>query len=109
MRQARLIVVAVAAGLTVAITTAGTSSADGVHYLEEVHAKVRAPMTDAQAIGLGRVACDAIRDGVNTGLSFGSARAQADKAVGWAQRDMGLSMSMADGMFLVEAAEDQLC
>ncbi|WP_207573536.1 hypothetical protein, partial [Mycolicibacterium chubuense] len=55
------------------------------------------------------VACDAIRDGVNSGLSFGSARAKADKAVGWAQQDMGLSLSMPDGMFLVEAAEHQLC
>lgn len=109
LRQAQLIVAAVATGATLAITTAGASSADDVHYLEEVYAKVRAPMTDAQAFRLGRVACDAIRDGVNAGLSFGSARAQADKAVGWAQRDMGQSLSMADGMFLVEAAEHQLC
>lgn len=78
-------------------------------FLLDLRAKVRAPLTDAQAIHLGNVACDALRAGVQNGLSFGKARHEADNAVGWAQRDLGLSLTLADGMNLVGTAEDQLC
>ncbi|ADT99858.1 DUF732 domain-containing protein [Mycolicibacterium gilvum] len=97
------------AGAGVALWTAGVATADDYMFLDEVRQKVGAPISAEHALKLGHVACDAIRDGVNSGLSFGSARAKADEAVGWAQQDMGLSMSMPDGMFLVEAAEHQLC
>ncbi len=102
-----LVTVLAAAGL--ALGTAGAASADDYAYLDEVRQKVGIPLTAAQALQLGHIACDAIRAGVNSGLSFGLARSQADDAVGVAQNQMGLSMSMPDGMFLVEAAEHQLC
>lgn len=57
----------------------------------------------------GQVACGALREGIISGLSFGSARAKADHAVSLAQSQMGLAMSMPDGIFLVEATEHQLC
>lgn len=91
------------------VVGAPIASADEGMYLDEVRQKVEAPLTDAQAFQLGQVACDAIRDGVTSGLSLGSSRAKADDAVGRAQHDLGLSLSMPDGMFLVEAAEHQLC
>jgi hypothetical protein len=75
-------------------------------YLDEVRANVDAPLTDAEALQLGNVACDAMRAGLAEGLTFGKARHQADQAVGYAQSQLGLNLSMADGMFLVEAAED---
>lgn len=95
--------------LALGLGTAGIASADDGMFLSEVREKVDYPLTDAQAFQLGHIACDAIRDGVNSGLSFGSSRAKADDAVGQAQYSMGLSLSMPDGMFLVEAAEHQLC
>ena len=99
----------VLAGVGLALGTAGVATADDYMFLDEVRQKVSAPISAEQALKLGHVACDAIRDGVNSGLSFGSARAKADEAVGWAQQNMSLSLSMPDGMFLVEAAEHQLC
>ena len=48
-------------------------------------------------------------EGINSGLSMGQSRHRADQAVGQAQNGMGLQLSMADGMFLTEAAEHQLC
>lgn len=97
------------ASVGVAISAPPPAFADENMYLTEVRKKVKASLTDAQAFRLGQVACEAIRDGVDSGLSFGSARANADRAVGRAQNQMGLSLSMPDGMFLVEAAEHQLC
>ena len=99
----------VALVLLAAVGGAPTASADEGMYLNEVRQKVKAPLTDAQALQLGQVACNAIRDGVKSGLSLGSSRAKADAAVGRAQHDLGLSLSMPDGMFLVEAAGHQLC
>ncbi len=82
-------------------------------YLDEMQAKVEAPLTDAEALQLGNVACDAMRAGVAEGLTFGEARHKADQAVGYAAQglgiDGGMGLSLADGMFLVEAAENQLC
>jgi hypothetical protein len=98
---------AIVAGMGVA--GAPAASADEGMFLDEVHQKVDYPLTDAQAFSLGHTACDAIRDGINSGLSLGKSRAKADQAVGWAQNGMGLSMDLADGMFLTEAAEHQLC
>lgn len=103
------LLLALLASVGVAMSAPGAASADEGMYLIEVRKKVKASLTDAQAFQLGHVACEAIRDGVNAGLSFGSARANADRAVGRAQNQMGLSLSMPDGMFLVEAAEGQLC
>jgi hypothetical protein len=82
-------------------------------YLDEVRAKVEAPLTEAEALQLGKVACDAMRAGLADGLTFGQARHEADQAVGYAAQqlgiDGGIGLSLADGMFLVEAAENQLC
>ncbi|MBX7451913.1 DUF732 domain-containing protein [Mycolicibacterium sp. 3033] len=99
----------VLAGAEVVLGTVGVAAADDYVFLDEVREKVGASINAEQALQLGHVACDAIREGVNSGLSFGSARAKTDEAVGWAQQDMGRSLSMPDGMFLVEAAEHQLC
>ncbi|OBF92363.1 hypothetical protein A5790_14570 [Mycobacterium sp. 852002-51152_SCH6134967] len=96
-------------GVGIAISAPAPALADEGMYLTEVRKNVKASLTDGQAFQLGQVACEAIRDGLNAGLSFGSARANADRAVGRAQNEMGLSLSMPDGMFLVEAAEHQLC
>lgn len=100
---------ALLASVGVAMSAPAPASADEDMYLTEVGEKVKASLTAAQAFQLGHVACDSIREGVNSGLSSGSARANADQAVGRAQNEMGLSLSMPDGMFLVEAAEHQLC
>lgn len=51
----------------------------------------------------------ALRAGVEKGLTFGQARNEADNAVGSASQQLGLGLTLADGMFLVEAAEHQLC
>lgn len=91
------------------VATAPQAVASVEFYLQEVRAKVDAPLTDAQAIELGNVACSALRAGLESGLTFGKSRHQADQAVGYASQRLGLSLSMPDGMFLVEAAEDQLC
>lgn len=92
-----------------AVVTAPHSVATEGIYLEEVRAKVTAPVTDTQAIQLGNIACAALRAGVEKGLTFGKARHEADQAVGYASQQLGLGLSMPDGMFLVEAAEGQLC
>ena len=97
------------AAIGVALTDALVASADEDMYLTELRQKVAYPLTDAQAFQLGQVACNALREGINSGLSMGQSRHQADQAVGQAQNGMGLQLSMADGMFLTEAAEHQLC
>lgn len=102
-----LIVLMAAAGI--ALAGAPVAAADDYMYLSEIQQKVEAPLSAEQAVQLGHVACEAIKDGVASGLSLGSSRAKADDAVGYAQQDLGLALSMPDGMFLVEAAEHQLC
>lgn len=93
----------------IAFIPAPLANANAEFYLEEVRAKVDIPLTDDQAIQLGNVACAALRAGVEKGLTFGKARNEADQAVGYASQQLGLGLSMPDGMFLVEAAEGQLC
>lgn len=108
----RLLRISGVVGIALAASIVGlvpVSSADTDLFLEEVRTKVKAPLTDTQALELGHVACNAMREGISQGLSFGKARSKADSAVGFAQRDLGLDLTMADGMFLVEAAENQLC
>ena len=82
-------------------------------YLDEVRAKVESPLTDAEALQLGNAACDAMRAGLADGLTFGQARHKADQAVGYAAQqlgiDGGMGLTLPDGIFLVEAAENQLC
>lgn len=95
--------------LLCALSTAPSAIATPDRYLEEVRARVDVALADAQALELGNIACQALRDGVESGLTFGEARHQADQAVGWASYERGLGLTQADGMFLVEAAEDQLC
>ncbi|PRC49419.1 hypothetical protein C6A85_74810 [Mycobacterium sp. ITM-2017-0098] len=92
-----------------AILAAPAAQASVEFYLAEVRDKVSTPLIDAEAIQLGNVACEALRVGVEKGLTFGKARHEADQAVGYTSRQLGLELTMADGMFLVEAAEDQLC
>ena len=83
--------------------------ADQGTYLQQIHGQISTPLTDAQAIQLGQVACGAIRGSVNAGLSMGQARSKADAAVGAAQNSMGIGLNMAEGMILVQTAEDQIC
>lgn len=78
-------------------------------YLDELRDKVRAPLSDEEAFWLGGVACDAMRAAIADGSTMGQARHEADEAVGRAQNRRGLGLSLPDGMFLVEAAEHQLC
>ena len=91
------------------LSTAPAAEADQNMYLNEIDQRIDTPLSIEQALQLGQVACNAIRQGINAGLSMGKARAQADEAVGQAQNSMGIGLNMAEGMFLVEAAEDQLC
>jgi hypothetical protein len=93
----------------IGIGAAPVASATDEMFWDRVQQTVDYPLTQDQAFTLGRVACKALMSGVNSGLSFGSARAEADQAVGQAQIDMGLSMSLPHGMFLVEAAEAEIC
>lgn len=104
------IMLALIAGIAALLLFAAPAAhADQQHYLSEVQSKVRAPLTDAQALKLGNAACAAIRDGINSGLSMGKARSQADQAVGYASQSLGVGLTEADGMNLVNIAEQQLC
>ncbi len=105
----KVVAVAVSAASAVVPGAAPAAHADQEHYLSEVQSKVQAPLTNAQALKLGNVACAAIRDGINSGLSMGKARSQADQAVGYASQNLGVGLSEADGMNLVDIAENQLC
>ncbi|MCV7366655.1 hypothetical protein [Mycolicibacterium duvalii] len=91
------------------VMAAPMATASPEFFLEEVREKVQTPITDGQALRLGDVACRALRAGVEKGLTFGQARNEADNAVGSASQQLGLGLTLADGMFLVEAAEHQLC
>ncbi|WP_454788906.1 hypothetical protein [Mycolicibacterium lutetiense] len=100
-----------------ALVAAPTAAADENGYLREIRGKVEAPLTDPEALQLGHTACTAIRDAVSRGVSLGQARHAADQAVGHAAHELngdfglgpGFGLTMPDGMFLVEAAEHQLC
>lgn len=81
--------------------------ADENSFYNEVAQKVSPSIPQSQALFLGRVACNTIRDAINAGLSLGQARAKADAAVGWAQDSENMGLNQAQGMFLVEAAEHQ--
>lgn len=83
--------------------------ADENQYLNQVAKTVSTPLVPSQALSLGNTVCKTVQSAVANGMTVGNARAQADAAVGRAQNAMGLSMSMADGMHLVDAAVDQLC
>lgn len=89
--------------------TAPAAHADEVQYLDQVANKVSVVVKPSQALSLGNTVCQTVRSAMANGMSLGKARAQADQAVGWAQQEMGLGLSEADGMFLVDAAVDQLC
>lgn len=101
--------ITLAALAVIGLGAAPVASASDEMFWNRVQAEVDYPLTQDQAFTLGRVACKALLSGVNSGLSFGSARHEADNAVGQAQMEMGLSMSLPDGMFLVEAAEGEIC
>jgi hypothetical protein len=60
------------AAIGVALTDAQVASADEDMYLTELRQKVAYPLTDAQAFQLGQVACNALREGINSGLSMGT-------------------------------------
>lgn len=94
---------------TAGVLCAPVASASVEFYFDAVRAKVKAQLTDSEALQLGDVACRALRTGLNKGLSFGQARHEADQAVGYASYQLGLDLTLADGMNLVGAAEDQLC
>jgi hypothetical protein len=103
------VIAALAMAAAPLLFAAPAAHADQQHYLGEVQSKVQAPLTNAQALKLGNVACAAIRDGINSGLSMGKARSQADQAVGYASQSLGVGLSEADGMNLVDIADQQLC
>ncbi|MBB3606612.1 hypothetical protein FHT40_006303 [Mycolicibacterium sp. BK556] len=89
--------------------TSPVAKADEVQYLNQVASKVSVVVEPSQALSLGNTVCQTVRSAMANGMSLGKARAQADQAVGWAQQKMGLGLSEADGMFLTDAAVDQLC
>jgi hypothetical protein len=79
-------------------------------YLQEVRTKTDFVLTDEQLIQLGTVACAAMREGIEAGESFGSARSRAHDAVGYGAQEMGVAVpGIPNVVFLVEAAEHQLC
>ncbi len=107
MRTTAAAVFAVAVTFTLA--GAPIACADESMYLNQVANTLSVYLTPSQALKLGNVACKAVHSATANGMTLGKARAAADDAVGWAQSDMGLGLSMADGMHLVDAAVDQLC
>lgn len=86
-----------------------TAYADENTFYSEIAQKVDTPLTNTQAMYLGMLACNTIRDGISAGLSTPQARAKADSAVGWAQNDMGIGLSQDEGKSVVEVAENHLC
>jgi hypothetical protein len=92
-----------------AMLIAPAARADESQYLNQVANTLSVVLTPSQALALGNSACQAVHSAVANGMTLGNARNQADQAVGYAQQDMGLNLTMADGMHLVDAAVDQLC
>ena len=70
------------AAISIALTGAQVASADEDMYLTELRQKVANPLTDAQAFQLGQVACNALRKGINSGLSMGQSRHQTAARTG---------------------------
>jgi hypothetical protein len=102
----------VSAILSASLGTPPVADASPDLYLNEVRSTVRAPLSDQEALSLGNVACDAMRAALADGLTMGEARHKADQAVGWGQhrlRNGGMGLTEADGMHLVDAADQQLC
>lgn len=99
-------------------TVPGLASADANSYLREAHATIAknagptVSVTDAQALQLGRVACQKLRKEAD-GKTIPSSRADSDKAVAWEARRLGISsgegLDRATIMWLTEAAEHELC
>ncbi|MCV7401303.1 hypothetical protein H7K24_14190 [Mycobacterium fragae] len=108
MNGTKILLTAATVALT-ALLIAPAARADENQYLNQVANTVRVVLTRSQALDLGNTACQAVRSAVANGATLGNARAQADQAVGYAQQNMGLGLSEADGMHLVDAAVDQLC
>jgi len=92
-----------------ALLSTPAARADENMFLNQVADTLSVSLKPSQALSLGNTACKAVRSAMASGMTLGAARAQADETVGYAQQDMGLSLSMADGMQLVDAAVDQLC
>lgn len=106
------IVLAFAVLSVLALPAVGTAHADTNSFLREAHAKAETPITDAQALQLGKVACGKLRKGAD-GQTIPASRADSDKAVGWEARRLGISggegLDRATIMWLTEAAEHELC
>lgn len=99
-----------AAAVAAAIAVAPPAQADEDFYLAELRENTRAATTDADAIKLGKVACHAMRYGLDNGLSMGKARAVADDAVAQAYYSLGYEVFDINDVYrLTEAAEHQLC
>lgn len=96
-----------AAGL--ALGAPPTAFADQNMYLNELQGKLFVSLTANQALQLGNAACGAIRSGINSGMSMGSARHQGDLAVAAAADQLGISIDQASAMHVTEAAEHNLC
>lgn len=93
-----------------AVLIAPAAWADENQYLTQVaNSHLSVVLTPSEAISLGNSACQTVRSAVANGMSLGTARAEADQAVGYAQQKMGLGLNEADGSHLVDAAVDQLC
>jgi hypothetical protein len=108
MRGTRVFLPAVAVIVTAMLSTP-VGRADENHYLAQVADTIGVALPPSQALALGNTVCQAVRSAMANGMTLGDARHQADQAVGYAQQDMGLNLTMADGMHLVDAAVDQLC
>lgn len=106
------IVLAFAALSVLALPAVGTAHADTNTFLREAHAKVMVPITDAQALRLGTVACSKLRKGAD-GQMLPTSRSEADEAIGWEARrggvDGGKGLDRGSIMSLTQAAENELC
>lgn len=110
--RGRGIAAAVAVLSILPLLVGGTARADTNSFLREAHAKAETPITDAQALQLGQVACGLLRKGAD-GQTIPASRADSDKAVGGEARRLGISggegLDRATIMWLTEAAEHELC
>ena len=100
---------AVGTAIGLMLCAAPVASADQNMYLNELQGQLFVPLTNNQALQLGNAGCGAMRSAINSGMSMGKARHQADLAVANAAQQIGITIDLASAMHVTEAAEHNLC